>query len=311
MRSSIVVLCGLWAGALPAVAQTYPAEMAITMPEVEVRSGPSTKFYPTAKLYRGAKVKVVRASKQEGWLEIEPPPGSFSWINQRYVEIRPNGQMGTVNAEVPVSVLPGSSVTNTPPDVEQIKVERGTVVVILDHPLYAQSGVWLPIAPQPREVRYIPAQAVDTKQLAGTATPSAVPVVNASLASMNKAASPSGSVSQPAQPARISPTPAGGWQPTSSNSPPTTSLYATGAAPAANQPQWSVWGLLRKTGFQKDGQTMYMLESRQGQPLLYVATKPGFSLGSYVGREVSLYGSVSYIGELRIYSMTATHVALP
>src|SRR5262249_25608754 len=76
----------------------------------------------------------------------------------------------------------------------------------------------------------------------------------------------------------------------------TTALYRpnpnTQPTLSSQQPQWSVWGQLRQTAFQKDAQPMYVLENRQGTPLLYITTQPGFSLRDYIGKTVSLFGPV-------------------
>src|ERR1700720_889755 len=76
--------------AMPAFAQTYSAT--ILQKEVEVRSGPSTTCFATSKLNQNDKVLVLRESKEaEGWLEIVPPAGSFSWIKAKYVQFARQG----------------------------------------------------------------------------------------------------------------------------------------------------------------------------------------------------------------------------
>jgi hypothetical protein len=137
-----------------------PYETTVSVPEVEVRSGPSTQFYPTAKLRLGATVRVME--DKGDWLAIAPPSGSFSWINGRLIER--SGRIAVVVTEAPVRV--GSSISNQPPTVEQVKVPRGAQVVIMgeshtpaDDP---NSGIWWPIQPPPQEVRYIPKDAVKT-----------------------------------------------------------------------------------------------------------------------------------------------------
>src|SRR5262245_41577181 len=148
MRVSLMAgVIGCWAlGASPAPAQQSPTELTILVPEVEARSGPSKEFYPTLKLRQGEKGQVGNESKEQpGWVAIKPPPGSFSWINARFVQQRPDGRIAIVMSDVPVPVMPGSSLTNQPPNVEQIKVERGTQVTILDQPMHSSTGIWLPI----------------------------------------------------------------------------------------------------------------------------------------------------------------------
>jgi len=54
-----------------------------------VRSGPGTEqYYATLKLSPGDKVHVLRKDPG-GWYMIDPPPGSYSWVNA--VNVDPNG----------------------------------------------------------------------------------------------------------------------------------------------------------------------------------------------------------------------------
>jgi hypothetical protein len=164
MRAALLLggIVGVVVTALPAVGQTLADVRVVNTAEVLVRSGPSDKFYPTSKLHKGDKVEIVSQpaeAQQPGWLAIKPPRGSFSWINQRFVEVMVPGT-GKVVADNAVAVLVGSSETNEQPTKEAIKAARGSQVIILDRPNYTDSGVWLPIRPQAGEVRYIPASAV-------------------------------------------------------------------------------------------------------------------------------------------------------
>jgi SH3-like domain-containing protein len=152
----------LFLAGLAARGQNTPYEATVTSAEVEVRSGPSAdpKMYPTSKLRQGDKVTVIK-EEDGGWLAIKPPPGSFSWINTRFLELN-NGQMSgrVLGDEVPVRI--GSELRNEPPTVEaRNRLKRGAQVVVLDtKTAAADDGSWLPIAPTPEEVRYIPADAV-------------------------------------------------------------------------------------------------------------------------------------------------------
>jgi hypothetical protein len=94
---------------------------------------------------------------------IKPPAGSFSWINKRFVEDQGNRRGVVVTDEnTPVSVLVGSSETGAQPTKESIKAKRGSLVIILDKEYSTDNGLWLPILPQPGEVRYIPASALQS-----------------------------------------------------------------------------------------------------------------------------------------------------
>src|SRR5439155_507638 len=86
--------------------------------------------------------------------------GSFSWINQRFVQIMVPGTGNVVTDwNNPVTVLVGSALSGEH-NKEGAKAARGSQVIILDKPNYTDNGVWLPILPQPSEVRYIPESAV-------------------------------------------------------------------------------------------------------------------------------------------------------
>ena len=75
-----------------------------TTGSVFVRSGPSENYYPTAKLEKGTRVKVVGMKFQ--WLKIEPPAGSFSYIGKAFVDRHGDGTVGKVNS--PANVRTGS-----------------------------------------------------------------------------------------------------------------------------------------------------------------------------------------------------------
>ena len=88
MRTKVALT--LLAGMLSAGAAAAQ-DAVILLPSAEVRSGPSDKFYPTSKLLKGDHVTVLREAKDaQGWLEIKPPTGSFSWIKAKYVQKHPS-----------------------------------------------------------------------------------------------------------------------------------------------------------------------------------------------------------------------------
>jgi hypothetical protein len=167
-----LALIGVLAWTRLAPAQASPptpapaAEVMTVNTDVEVRSGPGSGFYATAKLKRGDRVEVVgKSEKDPGWLMIKPPEGSVSWINGHVVAVAENKQTGTVNVDAGIQVpVKAGSLTNQEPNVETGKVEQGAQVVILGQTRYEVSGpakgLWLPIAPVAGEVRYIPASAV-------------------------------------------------------------------------------------------------------------------------------------------------------
>src|SRR5207248_11130861 len=116
---SVGVLVLLLGG--PAIADEKdfaPYTATVVQTTADVRSGPSEKMYVTNRLARGDKVNVV-GQRDGGWLVIEPPEGSFSWINERFLQrsqdpriaivVRPDG----VRAPIPV-LVGGPSVEGKP-----------------------------------------------------------------------------------------------------------------------------------------------------------------------------------------------------
>jgi hypothetical protein len=130
-----------------------------------VRAGASTdaRIYVTNRLRRGEVVRVVE-ELPNGWLKIVPPPGSFSWINTRFVErinpATPNNWAVHAPAEVGIPVFVGSEFVNGRPTIEGCKVLFGAILISVGKPVTDDAGSWLPVQPPVAEVRYIRADAV-------------------------------------------------------------------------------------------------------------------------------------------------------
>jgi SH3-like domain-containing protein len=133
--------------------------------EAVVRSGPSldAKIYPTNGLKRGEIVQVAKEG-DDGWLQILPPAGSFSWINQRYIEQASDKSANTwMVSEDNAQVFYGSSLWKEQPNIVSAKLRRGTLLTSIGRKFTRPNaeGVWLPIKPPPSEVRYIQAKDVE------------------------------------------------------------------------------------------------------------------------------------------------------
>src|SRR3954452_4769385 len=70
-----------------ATAQSAVGDATIRAPAAEVRGGKSAIFPITGSLRQGMTVKILR--DEDGWLEITPPTGSSSWIQDRQVKYYP------------------------------------------------------------------------------------------------------------------------------------------------------------------------------------------------------------------------------
>ena len=347
-RSLLAVVLGTLAMATSVRAQGYPADMTITVPEVEVRSGPTKEYYPTGKLRFGDRVLVLRESKdQPGWLAIRPPQGSFSWINAKAIK-QIDARTGVVESDAGAMLRPGSSIANKEPNMESVKVPLGSIVTILDKGVTADSNTWLPIQPWPTEVRYIPGDAVQARQFAGnnsaningpatftsnpwiTQADQAFQAGNVEKAKQlyKEAAERTSDNTQKIycynRLASLSQSP---WN--AGQSPGHPSQMNQGQAWQVGQtasftqnngaaqkltypPQWSQVGILRRAAFDKDGQQTYVLEGDRGQVLLYVTCLPGETLRDHIGRRVALYGSITYRSDdyLRTHFLTPIRVAL-
>jgi hypothetical protein len=282
----------------------------ITSPQVEVRSGPSPRYYATGLLKAGETVEVVTNKKDApaGWLAIKPPRGSFSWVNSQ--DVSQDGYRGAVIvSETPV--LPGSQLSGEPPNVRSVMLQRGSQFVIVGQPLVASnSSRWLPIEPYWTEVRYIPEDA--TRQAAPVQAVAAKPPDG--TGSTTQGPSPLGPDAARVQPPAVAPTsPATttSWNVPAKLGPPNPvnggSVYrgpaATGAygpAPTPHSPQTEFWvgpGLLLRANVTIDGKVTYRLEDYEKNTFYYVVAQPGFNLESYVNRKVQLYGPFGYWGE--------------
>jgi uncharacterized protein YgiM (DUF1202 family) len=319
----------------PSVAAAPGEIMTITAAEgVEVRSGPGLNLYATSKLRYGDKVTIAKSDKNmPGWLAIEPPPGSRSWISAVFVkQTGPNAGVVATDENAPAAIKPASSLSDQEPNVESAKVARGTQVVILG----AEHAGWLPIQPPKVDVRYIPESAVATVNAVQNVTApassgfvappggdqSALSEADATLrkaAALYQQAAQSSDPNQKAQAqSRLQslqqvqltqvatlqpgyPTSSAGAAPkvvigaaTVQAQPTAGSNSLYSASSQTSQAAWGKWGTLRKTSLQKDGQPMYRLEDERGTPISYAVAAPGLTLEPHIGRFVCLYGATAY-----------------
>jgi hypothetical protein len=126
--------------------------------EVRCKPGTEPSVYVTQTVARGEVVQVVRRL-DNGWLEIVPPKGSYSWINTRGLRCVNEGQHAWMVASDggSVPVLVGSPYKPGKPDVIGTTLARGAQVVAVGdpHPSDDGDGLWLPIMPPAGEYRYI------------------------------------------------------------------------------------------------------------------------------------------------------------
>ncbi|HTU19442.1 MAG TPA: hypothetical protein VMG10_15385 [Gemmataceae bacterium] len=160
-------------------AEKPPDVRTITIPQAQVWCGPNTSngLYPTNVLRQGDRVQ-VEGELSSGWLVIRPPAGSFSWINNRFVQYISSRYANYVvtydGHDVPVLI--GSSLKTDRPSKIGAKLPRGAQVRVVGRGMTDEEGTWLPIEPPEGEVRYLRKEAVanpapNTTSSAKTAVP--------------------------------------------------------------------------------------------------------------------------------------------
>lgn len=154
-------------------ASAQVTEAQITQPTVEVRSGPSEKYYVTSILTKGESVKIV-GKKNGGWLAIAPPgqtypfrARSFSWVNAADVSA-PQGSTVVVTADSTMLRVGTATEKDQPPTTQWFAAAKGRpLTVITDEnkqPMVMKhrAETLIAILPIETEYRFIPSDAIDT-----------------------------------------------------------------------------------------------------------------------------------------------------
>jgi hypothetical protein len=191
MRTTPLHMAMAWALATGLSARA-DSDAVVILPEVDVRSGPSINYYPTGKLRKNDRVRVLE--DKDGWLAIKPPPGSFNWIEGRFLDPQRRGPTSPVQQD-DVKIMIGSAVYNGKPTVcSKFPLPKAAQVVILGDPITDAEATWWPIQAPPTEVRYISAEAIkDTKTVQQPPGPSSLAM---SPLAPSSAANSSGPASQ-------------------------------------------------------------------------------------------------------------------
>ena len=155
-----LLLTALMTGDSAAAPPEFPYESQVVVEGAEARAGSGPEFTVTSRLPAGTPVTVVRHDPG-GWVMIQPPPGSFSYIRPNHVRVIGDGQ-GVV--ELPgggssaAAVRIGSTVSDDAFSVGRT-LPSGHRVSILGRAVVNTGGgrsqEMLRIAPPPREYRWI------------------------------------------------------------------------------------------------------------------------------------------------------------
>ena len=105
-------------------------EGTVTADALNVRSGPSTSYSITTKLYKGDKVEILETSN--GWHKIKASNGKIGWVSGDYIKVSSGSTSQTsYKATVTATSLNVRSGTGTSYSVIT-KLSKGTVVDVLE-----------------------------------------------------------------------------------------------------------------------------------------------------------------------------------
>ena len=102
----------------------------VTASALNVRSGPSTSYTVTTKLYKGNKVTILETSN--GWMKIKTSNGTIGWVSSSYIEVSntsttQTSYKATVNA-TSLNVRKGAGTSYS----VITKLSKGTIVDVLE-----------------------------------------------------------------------------------------------------------------------------------------------------------------------------------
>lgn len=233
------LFAGLILAALPAAAAAQNNRYlgTITDPEVLVRSGPSDKYPETGTLKQGAPVIVDH--EEYGWLAIEAPKGSVSWVPIAFVEFdasRPTPQNAVVSEDV---TLASGRVGLAQPlaEVRKTKVPAGSIVKVIGQKTTFDNKQWYPVEPVYGDFRYVPKSAVKAGEPASTAF-----------------------VVKDTPPPGVTPIGATTPKPNSTEGGP---LGSGGAKPGVNNPLWAQAEAAERDGRNEEAEKLYFQLARQ------------------------------------------------
>jgi hypothetical protein len=141
----------------PAGETDLPAIAEVVAGSLDVFDEPEPTAFAPGRLRRGDRV-MVRDAELDGWLAIDPPVGSFDWVESSALGKPDEHHRARI-------VAPGTTLRSGHPDARmpgppRAKLRRGDVVRVLDRPPLtlgqgAAARTWLAVAPRKSEVRYV------------------------------------------------------------------------------------------------------------------------------------------------------------
>ncbi|VTR93937.1 Uncharacterized protein OS=Planctomyces brasiliensis (strain ATCC 49424 / DSM 5305 / JCM 21570 / NBRC 103401 / IFAM 1448) GN=Plabr_4525 PE=4 SV=1: SH3_3 [Gemmata massiliana] len=233
-----------------ATAQQGAYNSTITDPEVKLRAGPSDGFPDTGVLRQGTPVVVQK--EEGGWLAINAPQGSISWVQAQFIqdpqqeqppESRTAPRNVFVETDTDVTIATGKVGLAQPLEIRRVKLPPGTELVVIGQRVTFSGKGWYPILPPHGDVRYVPKTAVRLEK-----------AVNAEYTvRVNEHATPIG----PGVSGSPSATPAGGPLASIPSPAVTPTAGVTASKPAVNHPLWIKAEAAERDNRIKDAEDLY------------------------------------------------------
>jgi hypothetical protein len=156
----IALALGLLGPSGPGLGSPAVAEVAVD--GLDVFDEADDRSFAAQRLRRGDRVTIVE-DRGDGWLAIEPPPGSLGWIEQGAIREAPGGTGAKVI--VPRAVVRSGHPDARMPGPPRLILNQGATVLLLDRPpLKLGRGTsvrtWRAIGPTSGEVRHVRAEGV-------------------------------------------------------------------------------------------------------------------------------------------------------
>lgn len=142
---------------LPIIASASdPQTIYVVEASAHARSGPSLTDYRTDPLSHGQQLTAY-GETADGWMAVQPPPGSFDWITDDSMELQPGGQTGVITKEKTQAWI-GTHLGRARKFGYQVLLAKDEVVTVLGKAQLEGEGgpqTWYKIVPPSGEFRFI------------------------------------------------------------------------------------------------------------------------------------------------------------
>jgi hypothetical protein len=269
-------LVALWLGLIPPPGT--PGGV-VVVDALEVLDEPADSGFSTAELKRGDRVSVVDQTR-DGWLAIEPPAGSFDWVDASAIRDHGDGRGEVVAGQTsPRSGADGARMPGRP----RPPLSQGATVRLLDRPPLvlgqgAKARSWRAIAPLEGEVRYVRRDDVrlDPSPTSRADDPrvrvAQVETVDDPVSRFEQALRRSRALDASVEEARRS----------------------LAIARTTTERGYDARGLLQASSRKVDGQKVHALIGPEGTPVAYLAIPAGIPASRLLTRKVGVRGEVHF-----------------